>query len=123
MELKKFQSDVQSVSIEHTRELEKTIEDLQLEVAELRWKEEALRESEKRFRNIALSMVVWIWEIDKLSNTIKFWHCCRHFCRNEIKIELLFKLICDSIKPILYSSDVEIEKSESDSWLLIAWRW
>ena len=65
MGLKKFQSDVQSVSDEHTRELEKTIEDLQLEVAELRWKEEALRESEKRFRNIALSMVVWIWEIDK----------------------------------------------------------
>ena len=34
-------------------ELENTIEQLRLEIAELRWKEEALRESEKRFRNIA----------------------------------------------------------------------
>ena len=38
---------------------------LHLEIKELRWKEEALRESEKRFRNIALSMVVWIWEMDE----------------------------------------------------------
>ena len=38
---------------------------LLLEIQELRWKEEALRESEKRFRNIALSMVVWIWEMDE----------------------------------------------------------
>ena len=49
----------------HAFELEKINEQLRLEVAELRWKEEALRESEKRFRNIALSMVVWIWETDE----------------------------------------------------------
>ncbi len=46
-------------------ELSKMNEELKLEVAELKWKEEALRESEKRFRNIALSMVVWLWEIDE----------------------------------------------------------
>ncbi len=45
--------------------LQQEIDRLYLEIQELRWKEEALRESEKRFRNIALSMVVWLWEMDE----------------------------------------------------------
>ena len=62
---KNEETDVKQVDEMHTLELKKTIERLQLEIAELRWKGEALRESEKRFRNIALSMVVWIWEVDE----------------------------------------------------------
>ena len=58
-------TELKQVEEMHTWALEKTIERLQLEIAELRWKGEALRESEKRFRNIALSMVVWIWEVDE----------------------------------------------------------
>ena len=38
---------------------------MQLEISELRFVQEALRESEKRFRNITVSMVFWIWEIDE----------------------------------------------------------
>lgn len=68
-------SDVTSELHSEINALQGENERLKLEVAEMQWKEEALRESEKRFRNIALSMVVWIWEMD--TNGV-YTYCSEH---------------------------------------------
>ena len=58
---------VENVGIPSTTyadELERIREHLAQEVTEREFVEEALRESVKRFRDIAFSVDGWIWEID-----------------------------------------------------------
>jgi len=63
-ELKKHRGCLQKLVEERTSELTKTNRQLQQEIAEHRLLQEVLRESEKRFSDIAANSLEWIWEVD-----------------------------------------------------------
>jgi len=70
------------------------MEDVVVDMTELRIREEALQESQNRFRDISLSMADWIWETDK---------------------EIKFTYLSQSIKDVLgYSPEELIGKTPFD---------
>jgi DNA-binding response OmpR family regulator len=68
MELVRLRTRLELQVAQRTAELRATVEQLQLEVAERRRVETALRESEDRFRNIAdtAPMMIWVFDSNKL---------------------------------------------------------
>ena len=65
IELGRLQAELESRVAQRTAELHNAIEQLQIEVAERRYAEQALRESEARFRQIANAAPVIIWTSDR----------------------------------------------------------
>jgi len=63
-ELRKHRDHLEELVKERTVELTKTNDELQREIAERRRAQEALGESEERFRQVAENAQEWIWEVD-----------------------------------------------------------
>ncbi|TES93874.1 MAG: PAS domain S-box protein, partial [Candidatus Cloacimonadota bacterium] len=63
-ELKEHRERLEGLVEERTSELKESNLQLQREIGERKRVEEALRESEKRFRTITESALEWIWEVD-----------------------------------------------------------
>jgi PAS domain S-box-containing protein len=64
VELGRLQANLETLVAQRTAELRNAMEQLQLEAAERRHAEEALRESEERFRQIANAAPVIVWTSD-----------------------------------------------------------
>ncbi|MCD6163715.1 MAG: PAS domain S-box protein [candidate division Zixibacteria bacterium] len=65
VKIREYQNHLEELVEERTNALTLTNQRLQKEITERKQIEEALRTSEKRFRDVALSSSDWIWEVDE----------------------------------------------------------
>lgn len=69
-ELKKHRNHLEDLATNRTAELKKRNMELQQEIGERKKAEDKLKESEKRFKDIAFSVGDWIWEVDEKGSYI-----------------------------------------------------